>query len=50
MTTTGDVRQASLSASLRAEELLPIILDLERVFGGQVAGQALVSARRRIVR
>jgi len=67
MTTTGDVRQASLSASLRAEELLPIILDLERleadlfrgrsprddlqrVFGGQVAGQALVAARRRTVR
>jgi len=52
---------------LWAEELLPGILDLERleadlfrgrsprdhlqrVFGGQVAGQALVSARRRIVR
>jgi hypothetical protein len=30
-TTTGDVRQASLSASLRAEELLPGILDLERL-------------------
>jgi acyl-CoA thioesterase len=63
MTTTGDVRPPSL----RAEELLPGILDLERlevdlfrgrspredlqrVFGGQVAGQALVAARRRIVR
>jgi acyl-CoA thioesterase II len=61
MTTTGDVRQASL----RAEELLPGILDLERlevdlfrgrspredlqrVFGGQVAGQALVAAGRTV--
>jgi len=52
---------------LWAEELLPGILDLERlevelfrgrsprdhlhwVFGGQVAGQALVAARRRTVR
>lgn len=59
MTTVGDVRQASL----RAEELLPGILDLERlevdlfrglsspedlrrVFGGQVAGHALVAAGR----
>ena len=57
MTTTGDVRPPSL----RPEELLPGILDLERlevdlfrgrspqedlqrVFGGQVAGQALVAA------
>ena len=57
MTTTGDVRPPSLLA----EELLPGILDLERlevdlfrgrsprenlqrVFGGQVAGQALVAA------
>ena len=57
MTTSGDVRQASLSA----QELLPGILDLERlevdlfrgrspredlqrVFGGQVAGQAMVAA------
>ena len=56
MTTSGDVRQASLSA----QELLPGILDLERlevdlfrgrspredlqrVFGGQVAGQAMVA-------
>ena len=61
MTTTGDVRQASLSA----QELLPGILDLERlevdlfrgrspredlqrVFGGQVAGQALVAAGRTV--
>jgi acyl-CoA thioesterase-2 len=61
MTTTGDARQASL----RAEELLPGILDLERlevdlfrgrspredlqrVFGGQVAGQALVAAGRTV--
>jgi acyl-CoA thioesterase II len=61
MTTTGDVRPPSL----RAEELLPGILDLERlevdlfrgrspqenlqrVFGGQVAGQALVAAGRTV--
>jgi acyl-CoA thioesterase II len=65
MTTTGDVRPTSLQASLRAEELLPGILDLERlevdlfrgrspredlqrVFGGQVAGQALVAAGRTV--
>ena len=61
MTTTGDVRPPSLLA----EELLPGILDLERlevdlfrgrsprenlqrVFGGQVAGQALVAAGRTV--
>src|SRR5919206_1057965 len=61
MTTTSEFRQASL----RAEELLPGILDLERlevdlfrgrspdenlqrVFGGQVAGQALVAAGRTV--
>jgi acyl-CoA thioesterase-2 len=61
MTTTGDVRPPSL----RAEELLPGILDLERlevdlfrgrspqenlqrVFGGQGAGQALVAGGRTV--
>jgi acyl-CoA thioesterase-2 len=61
MTTAGDLRPPSL----QAEELLPGILDLERleldlfrgrsprenlqrVFGGQVAGQALVAAGRTV--